>query len=130
MYLYLAILKKKYLLLMYLKVLSMTILMLLNFCEKIVEILTVRIRKHQFIQFQMFSFKLQKILIFLDFFKKKNVCVMTLKELFDFVTDPTVNELNMDDYLEKSMELTSTRSEITETEKVDDEVNFLSILAI
>ncbi len=47
---------------------------------------------------------------------------MTLKELFDFVTDPTVNESNMDEYLEKAMELTSTRSEITEKEKVDNEV--------
>lgn len=56
-----------------------------------------------------------------DFFKKKNVPVMTLKELFDFVTDPTVNEENMDDYLEKSMYLASNR-ETTEKEKVDDEV--------
>jgi RIO kinase 1 len=49
---------------------------------------------------------------------------MTVKELFDFVTDPTVNESNMDDYLEKAMDLTSNRSEITEKEKVDDEVTY------
>ena len=59
-----------------------------------------------------------------DFFKKKNVPVMTVKELFDFVTDPTVNEHNMDDYLDKSMELASNRENITEKQKVDDEVGF------
>lgn len=47
---------------------------------------------------------------------------MTVKELFDFVTDPTVNESNMDEYLEKAMLVTSNREEFTEKEKVDDEV--------
>jgi hypothetical protein len=55
---------------------------------------------------------------------------MTLKELFDFVTDPTVNESNMDEYLEKAMELTSTRSEITEKEKVDNEVSIFWFLSL
>jgi hypothetical protein len=55
---------------------------------------------------------------------------MTLKELFDFVTDPTVNESNMDEYLEKAMELTSTRSEITEKEKVDNEVGIFWFLSL
>jgi RIO kinase 1 len=46
---------------------------------------------------------------------------MTVKELFDFVTDPTVSEDNMDDYLGKMMEITSTRSNLTGLE-VEDEI--------
>ncbi|KAL0124767.1 hypothetical protein PUN28_006551 [Cardiocondyla obscurior] len=34
------------------------------------------------------------------FFKKYNVGVMSLQALFDFITDPTVNEKNMDEYLD------------------------------
>ena len=59
---------------------------------------------------------------YLDFFKKKNVPVMTVKELFDFVTDPTIVEANMQDYLDKLMKITSTRNECTGKDKVDDEV--------
>ncbi|XP_014487273.1 PREDICTED: serine/threonine-protein kinase RIO1 isoform X2 [Dinoponera quadriceps] len=35
-----------------------------------------------------------------EFFKKHNVAVLTMKELFDFITDPTINENNMDEYLD------------------------------
>ncbi|KAG5321814.1 RIOK1 kinase, partial [Acromyrmex heyeri] len=38
------------------------------------------------------------------FFKKYNVGVMTLQALFDFITDPTINENNMDEYLDIRME--------------------------
>jgi RIO kinase 1 len=48
---------------------------------------------------------------------------MTIKELFDFITDPTVTESNMDDYLRKAMEIASNRVNMTEKEKVDDEVS-------
>ncbi|XP_015182671.1 PREDICTED: serine/threonine-protein kinase RIO1-like isoform X1 [Polistes dominula] len=34
-----------------------------------------------------------------EYFKKNGVCVMSVKALFDFITDPTVNEKNMDEYL-------------------------------
>jgi RIO kinase 1 len=47
---------------------------------------------------------------------------MTVKELFDFVTDPTVNESNMDEYLDKSMKIASNRGVATLTEKTEDEV--------
>lgn len=40
------------------------------------------------------------IIFLLEFFKKHNVAVMTVKELFDFITDPTINENNMDEYLD------------------------------
>lgn len=51
---------------------------------------------------------------------------MTIKELFDFVTDITINEDNIDHYLEQAMTLTSTRShdDVTEQQKIDEQVNF------
>lgn len=48
--------------------------------------------------------------------------MLTVKELFDFVTDPTINDSNMEDYLGKLMEIASSRANLTEKEKVDDEV--------
>ena len=35
---------------------------------------------------------------------------MTVKELFDFVTDPTISSDNIDEYLEKMQEIVLTRS--------------------
>ena len=51
---------------------------------------------------------------------------MTLKELFDFVTDLNITEENIDEYLNRMMETASSRSidELTEQEKVDEEVRF------
>ncbi|XP_033116532.1 serine/threonine-protein kinase RIO1-like [Anneissia japonica] len=59
-----------------------------------------------------------------DFFCKKGVCTMTVRELFDFVTDPNINESNLEDYLEKAMKIASERSEqdLTEQEKIDEAV--------
>lgn len=66
-------------------------------------------------------------LFLLDFFRKKGVCTLTVKELFDFVTDITINEDNIDHYLEEAMTLTSTRShdEVTDQQKIDEQVNYL-----
>ena len=59
-----------------------------------------------------------------DFFKKKNVCTMTVKELFEFATDPTVTDENIDDYLEKAQERAASRdeSELEKQNVVDEEV--------
>lgn len=59
-----------------------------------------------------------------NFFRKKSVCGLTVKELFDFVTDCSINEENIDDYLDKAMEITAGRTleEITEQDKIDEEV--------
>lgn len=38
---------------------------------------------------------------FPEFFVKHGVAVMTVRELFDFITDPSINQNNMDQYLEK-----------------------------
>ena len=44
-----------------------------------------------------------------DFFKKNGVCVMTVRELFDFVTDPSISDDNVDDYLEKAQTIAANR---------------------
>lgn len=36
-----------------------------------------------------------------DFFKKHGVAVMTIRELFDFIVDPTIDDESVDSYLEK-----------------------------
>ncbi|XP_065085945.1 serine/threonine-protein kinase RIO1 [Ochlerotatus camptorhynchus] len=59
-----------------------------------------------------------------DFFRKKDVSTMTVKELFDFITDPTITEENMEDCLEKMSEKIANRSfdEFTEQEKLEEAV--------
>lgn len=59
-----------------------------------------------------------------EFFRKKGVSTMTVKELFDFVTDRTVNEENMENCLELLSERIANRDidELTEQEKLDEEV--------
>jgi len=59
-----------------------------------------------------------------DFFRKRNVCVMSLQELFNFVTDPLITEENIEEYLERAQEITSTRThgEITSQEMINEEV--------
>ncbi|XP_055886100.1 serine/threonine-protein kinase RIO1-like isoform X1 [Biomphalaria glabrata] len=59
-----------------------------------------------------------------DFFRRKNVPTMTVKELFEFVTDSSITTENIDAYLEQAMKISSERSaeEISEQEKIDEEV--------
>ncbi|KAK7823655.1 hypothetical protein U0070_003307 [Myodes glareolus] len=59
-----------------------------------------------------------------DFFFKYAVAVMTVRELFEFVTDPSITRENMDAYLEKAMEIASqrTKEEKTSQDQVDEEV--------
>jgi RIO kinase 1 len=65
-----------------------------------------------------------------DFFRKKGVGTMTVRELFDFVTDPTITDENMDDYLERMQQIASQRTEEerSELEKVDEEVFMRSFI--
>ena len=62
-----------------------------------------------------------------DFFGRKGLCGMTVKELFDFVTDPTIDDGNIGAYLDRAMELSSQRSadDMTEEQKVDEQVSCL-----
>ncbi|KAJ8267994.1 hypothetical protein COCON_G00131660 [Conger conger] len=59
-----------------------------------------------------------------DFFMKHSVAVMTVRELFEFVTDPSITDDNIDQYLEKAMEVSSDRTaeERSNQDKVDEEV--------
>lgn len=61
-----------------------------------------------------------------DYFSRNGVCVMSVKELFDFVTDPTISDDNIDDYLDKMQEIvlarSSTSNSISAQQQVDDEV--------
>ncbi|XP_030066802.1 serine/threonine-protein kinase RIO1-like isoform X2 [Microcaecilia unicolor] len=58
------------------------------------------------------------------FFSRHGVAVMTVRELFDFVTDPSVTEDNLDDYLQKAMEIAAQRTEEERSnqDSVDEEV--------
>ncbi|KAK6179942.1 hypothetical protein SNE40_012187 [Patella caerulea] len=59
-----------------------------------------------------------------EYFKKLGVSTMTVKELFDFITDVSITTDNIDDYLEKAMTTSSNRNidDITAQEKIDEEV--------
>jgi RIO kinase 1 len=59
-----------------------------------------------------------------DFFRRKGVSTMTVKELFDFITDRTIKEENMEECLEAISERIDGRSidELTAQEKIDEEV--------
>merc|ERR1719318_2245664 len=49
---------------------------------------------------------------------------MTVKELFNFVTDPLINDDNIEEYLARAQEICSQRTEdeMTEQERIDEEV--------
>lgn len=59
-----------------------------------------------------------------EFFRKKEVSTMTVKELFEFITDPKLKEDAVDAYLEEMSERIAERDidDITEQEKVEEEV--------
>ena len=59
-----------------------------------------------------------------EFFRKSEVCVMTVKELFDFVTDINVTEENMEEYLEEAQALAQSRpvGERTVEEEISEAV--------
>lgn len=60
-----------------------------------------------------------------DYFRKKEVAVLTTRELFDFITDPNINKENIDDYLNTLNEIAAKRTREQQQnakEKVDDEV--------
>lgn len=45
-----------------------------------------------------------------DFFRKNGVAVMTIRELFDFIVDPSITDDSVDSYLEEVF--TSSHSDI------------------
>lgn len=40
-----------------------------------------------------------------DFFRKHGVAVMTIRELFDFVVDPSITDDSVDEYLEEVVDV-------------------------
>ncbi|XP_041357623.1 serine/threonine-protein kinase RIO1-like [Gigantopelta aegis] len=59
-----------------------------------------------------------------EYFRKNQVSTMTIKELFDFITDLAITEENIDDYLDKAMSISANRTyqDVSEQEKIDEEV--------
>ncbi|KAF5284587.1 hypothetical protein FQR65_LT02413 [Abscondita terminalis] len=59
-----------------------------------------------------------------DYFRKKDVATMGIKQLFDFITDPTITEGNMDECLEILSENAALKNfkDITSEEKIEEEV--------
>ncbi|MCD7460875.1 hypothetical protein HAX54_044638 [Datura stramonium] len=63
-----------------------------------------------------------------DFFKKHGVAVMTIRELFDFIVDPSINDDSVDSYLEKVQERILARGEMTAEEEIADSVFIQSFI--
>lgn len=59
-----------------------------------------------------------------EYFRKKEVATLTTRELFDFITDPNIDNDNIDECLHKLNEIASQRSfeAVTEQEKLEEEV--------
>ncbi|XP_072289454.1 serine/threonine-protein kinase RIO1 [Eucyclogobius newberryi] len=59
-----------------------------------------------------------------DFFAKRAVAVMTIRELFDFITDLTINDANIQSYLDQVMTLASeqTTEQRSAQDCMDEEV--------
>ncbi|XP_077471456.1 serine/threonine-protein kinase RIO1 [Stigmatopora argus] len=59
-----------------------------------------------------------------EFFVKRGVAAMTVRELFDFITDPSVTSDNIDRYLEKMMAIAAERTSAqrSDRDRVDEEV--------
>lgn len=48
---------------------------------------------------------------------------MSMKDLFDFITDPTVNEKNIDEYLDKMSKMMENKStDIDPEQQIEEEV--------
>lgn len=52
-----------------------------------------------------------------DFFRKHGVAVMTIRELFDFIVDPTINDDSVDSYLEEVQQKILARGSVISTEE-------------
>ncbi|KAL0432245.1 UNVERIFIED_CONTAM: Serine/threonine-protein kinase rio1 [Sesamum latifolium] len=52
-----------------------------------------------------------------DFFKKRGVAVMTIRELFDFIVDPTIDDDSVDSYLEEAQKKFLARGDVISAEE-------------
>lgn len=58
------------------------------------------------------------------FFRKNHILTLTLKELFDFVTDPNLCDEDVDEYLDKAQNIAASRSitELEDLEKQEEQI--------
>ncbi|CAH9143820.1 unnamed protein product [Cuscuta epithymum] len=63
-----------------------------------------------------------------DFFRKHGVGVMTIRELFDFIVDPTIDDDNVDAYLEEVQQKILARGEVTAEDEIADSVFIQSFI--
>ncbi|KAM1981587.1 hypothetical protein ACFX15_038062 [Malus domestica] len=57
-----------------------------------------------------------------DFFKKHGVAVMTIRELFDFIVDPTISDDAVESYLDMLQQKVMARGDISAEEEIADSV--------
>lgn len=57
-----------------------------------------------------------------EFFAKNGVATMTVKELFDFITDISITQDDVERYLDKLEQKLQTREPLTAEQIVDEEV--------
>uniref|UniRef100_A0A0A9X1B2 Serine/threonine-protein kinase RIO1 n=2 Tax=Lygus hesperus TaxID=30085 RepID=A0A0A9X1B2_LYGHE len=57
-----------------------------------------------------------------EFFRKRDVATMTVKTLFDFITDPTITEVKVEDYLDHVSERAGKAPDLTNEQEIDEEV--------
>ncbi|MED6201445.1 hypothetical protein PIB30_095089 [Stylosanthes scabra] len=57
-----------------------------------------------------------------DFFKKHGVAVMTIRELFDFIVDPTIADDAVEGYLEEMQQKISARGDVSVEDEIADSI--------
>ncbi|XP_039025498.1 LOW QUALITY PROTEIN: serine/threonine-protein kinase rio1-like [Hibiscus syriacus] len=57
-----------------------------------------------------------------DFFRKHGVAVMTIRELFDFIVDPTITDESVDSYLEEVQQKILARGDMSVEDEIADSV--------
>jgi len=70
------------------------------------------------------DFLREDLLHVIQYFAKKDVAVPTVRELFDFVTDPTINDDNMEQVLERLSE--SAEEQAVELKRVNAQLNAMN----
>uniref|UniRef100_A0A665THJ5 Serine/threonine-protein kinase RIO1 n=1 Tax=Echeneis naucrates TaxID=173247 RepID=A0A665THJ5_ECHNA len=67
-----------------------------------------------------------------EFFVKHGVAVMTVRELFDFITDPSITRNNIDQYLEKAMVIAAERTseQRSNQDRVDEEILYQTVTGL
>ncbi|KAI4355031.1 hypothetical protein L6164_003849 [Bauhinia variegata] len=57
-----------------------------------------------------------------DFFKRHGIAVMTIRELFDFIVDPTIADDAVDSYLEEMQQKILARGDVSAEDEIADSV--------